>query len=191
VARNRAERLWTIQHPGPRHHGPPPASPPDFRGLPRAGRRLNEAFDLVHSSADRPAGPATATPDATLLGLAGSPGSHTGTVRVLLGPEDFGRLRRGDVLVCRTTDPAWSVLFGIAGALVTDRGGVLSHAAIVAREHGLPAVLATGNATCVLPDGATVTVDGTNGRVVLHDDAVRKGSTLDDCTGDIAASGAL
>jgi phosphoenolpyruvate synthase/pyruvate phosphate dikinase len=108
-------------------------------------------------------------------------------VRLLLGTDDFSRLRRGDVLVCRTTDPAWSVLFGVAGALVTDRGGVLSHAAIVAREHGIPAVLATGNATQILRDGAVVTVDGTTGRVVVHD-AVTRGDN-DGNTADIAATG--
>lgn len=189
VARNRAERLWTMQHPGPPYHGPAPAPLPDLRGLPRAGRRLNEALQWTRSSGRSTTGTPEVADDAALLGLAGSPGSHTGTVRVLLGVDDFGRLRRGDVLVCRTTDPAWSVLFGVAGALVTDRGGVLSHAAIVAREHGIPAVLATGNATQVLRDGAVVTVDGTTGRVVVHDGATTRGD-IDGNTGDVAATGA-
>jgi pyruvate,water dikinase len=187
VARNRAERLWTVQHPGPPYHGPAPDPLPDLRGLPRAGRRLNEALQWARSSGRSTTGTPEAADDATLLGLAGSPGRHTGTVRLLLGTDDFGRLRRGDVRVCRTTDPAWSVLFGVAGALVTDRGGALSHAAIVAREHGVPAVLATGNATQVLRDGAVVTVDGTTGRVVLHD-AMRRGDN-DGNTGDVAATG--
>jgi rifampicin phosphotransferase len=187
VARNRAERLWTVQHPGPPYHGPAPDALPDLRGLPRAGRRLNQALQWARSSGRSTTGTPEAADDATLLGLAGSPGSHTGTVRLLLGTDDFSRLRRGDVLVCRTTDPAWSVLFGVAGALVTDRGGVLSHAAIVAREHGIPAVLATGNATQILRDGAVVTVDGTTGRVVVHD-AVTRGDN-DGNTADIAATG--
>jgi pyruvate,water dikinase len=78
----------------------------------------------------------------------------------------FDDLRR-DVLVCPTTAPAWSVLFNRAGALVTDGGGLLAHAAVVAREHGIPAVLATGSATDRLHGGDLVTVDGTLGNVVV------------------------
>ncbi len=69
--------------------------------------------------------------------------------------------------MCRTTDPAWTPLFSIVAAVVTENGGLLTHAAIVAREHGLPAVLAIPDATTALPDGATATVDGSGGRVVL------------------------
>lgn len=83
------------------------------------------------------------------------------------GPSDFARVRPGDVLVCRTTDPAWTPLFGVVAAVVTETGGLLSHAAIVAREQGLPAVLAIPDATTVLRDGAMVEVDGSTGRVAL------------------------
>ena len=76
---------------------------------------------------------------------------------------DFARLRPGDVLVCKIATPAWSALFGIAGAVVTDLGSPLSHTAIVAREHGVPAIVATGCATEKLRDGELVTVDGTRG----------------------------
>lgn len=69
-------------------------------------------------------------------------------------------------LVCRATDPAWTPLFEVAAAVVTEVGGVLSHAAIVARELGLPAVLAVATATTALADGMMVSVDGTAGRVV-------------------------
>ena len=69
------------------------------------------------------------------------------------------------MLVCPVTSPVWSVLFPSVGALVTDSGGVLSHPAIIAREYGIPAVVATGNATRLLKDGDVVTVDGTTGRV--------------------------
>ncbi|MFI7234872.1 PEP/pyruvate-binding domain-containing protein [Streptomyces cyaneofuscatus] len=100
-------------------------------------------------------------------GTPGSPGSATGPVRVVRGPGDFGRVRSGDVLVCRTTDPAWTPLFGLAAGVVTETGGLLSHAAIVARELGLPAVLAVTDATAALPDGAVVEVDGDSGRVAL------------------------
>lgn len=102
----------------------------------------------------------------TLAGRPGSPGRATGRARIVRGPDDFAAVRRGDILVCRATDPAWTSLFGVVSAVVTEVGGVLSHAAIVARELGLPAVLAVPNATTALVDGTMVTVDGTAGRVV-------------------------
>ncbi|MGH3494399.1 MAG: PEP-utilizing enzyme, partial [Sciscionella sp.] len=163
AARARAERAWTIQHPGPAFHGPAPAPLPDLRGLPREGRRLNEAL-LWMQRRDKPAStPAAGT---AITGAPASPGRYTGAVRVVRGPADFGRLQPGEVLVCPTTDPAWSVLFGVAGALVTDAGGALSHAAIVAREHAIAAVVGTGTATHELRDGDAVTVDGSHGQVV-------------------------
>jgi pyruvate,water dikinase len=70
--------------------------------------------------------------------------------------------------VCPTASPSWTILFGIAGALVTDGGGPLAHAAIVAREHSLPAVVGTVNATSRLTDGQLVTIDGTAGTVTIH-----------------------
>jgi phosphohistidine swiveling domain-containing protein len=73
-----------------------------------------------------------------------------------------------DVLVCPITSPIWSVLFSSVGALVTDTGGHLAHAAIIAREYGIPGVLATGNATELLRDGQLVTVDGSAGIVALY-----------------------
>ena len=72
------------------------------------------------------------------------------------------------MLVCKIATPAWSALFGIAGAVVTDLGSPLSHTAIVAREHGVPAIVATGCATEKLRDGEIVTVDGTRGTVTLE-----------------------
>ncbi|MEU9507187.1 PEP/pyruvate-binding domain-containing protein [Micromonospora sp. NPDC048170] len=112
-----------------------------------------------------PSGPAS---DGTLLtGTPGSPGIAAGPARVVRGPSGFAEVRPGDVLVCRTTDPAWTPLFGVVAAVVTETGGLLSHAAIVARELGLPAVLAVPDAMTALPDGATVEVDGNTGRIVL------------------------
>ncbi|MFY1634831.1 PEP/pyruvate-binding domain-containing protein [Solwaraspora sp. WMMB335] len=100
-----------------------------------------------------------------LRGTPGSPGLATGPTRVVRGPADFPRVRPGDILVCRTTDPAWTPLFGVVAAVVTETGGLLSHAAIVAREQGLPAVLAIPDVTTALHDGAHVEVDGSTGRV--------------------------
>jgi phosphoenolpyruvate synthase/pyruvate phosphate dikinase len=103
-----------------------------------------------------------------LGGIAASPGRHTGPVRVVMDEFDFRKLRPGDVLVCPVTSPVWSVLFPSVGALVTDTGGLLSHPAIIAREYGVPAVVATGNATALLRDDQVVTVDGTTGRIEVQ-----------------------
>ena len=84
-------------------------------------------------------------------------------------PADFGRLRPGDVLVASITTPAWTSLFAMASAVVTDVGGPLSHSSIVAREYGIPAVLGTNVATRRIPDGARVRVDGDAGTVTLLD----------------------
>jgi pyruvate,water dikinase len=93
-----------------------------------------------------------------------------------MGEHEFEKMRAGDVVVCPATSPAWSVVFPTMGALVTDSGGILSHPAIIAREHGIPAVVGTGNATVVLMDGQRVTVDGTTGIVERADGARRAGS---------------
>jgi pyruvate,water dikinase len=102
-----------------------------------------------------------------IKGLGASAGKVTATARVLFSPEDFGRMKQGDVLVAVTTTPAWTPLFTLASAVVTDIGGPLSHSSIVAREYGIPAVLATGCATRRIQDGQTITVDGSAGAVIL------------------------
>ncbi len=84
----------------------------------------------------------------------------------MLGPEDFEKMQPGDVIVAGITTPAWTPLFARAAAIVTDIGGPLSHSSIVAREYGIPAVLATGVATRRIKDGQMITVDGTAGTVV-------------------------
>jgi len=95
-----------------------------------------------------------------LKGLSGSSGYAEGTVKVINGPAEFDKLQSGDVLVCPYTDPAWTPLFTLASAVVSDTGGPLSHAAIVAREYGIPAVLGTQTATSQFKDGDHVSVDG-------------------------------
>ncbi|MGH3671556.1 MAG: PEP-utilizing enzyme, partial [Pseudonocardiaceae bacterium] len=90
---------------------------------------------------------------------------------VLTGPQDFGRMRPGDVLVASITTPAWTSLFAMASAVVTDIGGPLSHSSIVAREYGIPAVLGTGVATRRIQDGQSIRVDGDSGTVTLIDTA--------------------
>jgi phosphohistidine swiveling domain-containing protein/uncharacterized protein (UPF0147 family) len=103
----------------------------------------------------------------TIKGVSGSPGRVTATARVLYGPEDFDKLQKGDVLVASITTPAWTPLFVMASAVVTDIGGPLSHGSIVAREYGIPAVLGTGVATHSISDGQTITVNGNTGEVIL------------------------
>ncbi len=77
-------------------------------------------------------------------------------------------MKPGDVLVAAITTPAWTPLFAMASAIVTDVGGPLSHGSIVAREYGIPAVLGTGVATKRIQDGQTITVDGNRGLVFLN-----------------------
>jgi pyruvate,water dikinase len=103
----------------------------------------------------------------TLKGVAASVGRVTGLACVLRGPEDFDQMKPGDVLVAATTTPAWTPLFAMASAVVTDIGGPLSHGSIVAREYGIPAVLGTGVATRRIHSGQTITVDGSAGLVTL------------------------
>ncbi|MFC2037595.1 PEP-utilizing enzyme, partial [Chloroflexota bacterium] len=102
-----------------------------------------------------------------LKGVAASPGRVTAPACVLHGPEDFSRMRAGEVLVAPLTTPAWTPLFARAAAVVTDIGGPLSHGSIVAREYGIPAVLGTGSATKRIRNGQIITVDGSAGQVVL------------------------
>jgi len=104
-----------------------------------------------------------------LRGVAASPGSYRGRARVIDSIEEAASLREGDVLVCRATTPAWTPFFGIIAALVTNGGGALSHSAIVAREFGIPAVIGTVNGSATIRDGATVTVDGSHGVVLIED----------------------
>lgn len=101
-------------------------------------------------------------------GVAASPGRATGPARIVRGPEDFDRLQPGDVLVCPATDPAWTPLFARAVAVVAQTGSRLSHAAIVAREYGIPAVLGMAGALN-LPDGAVIDVDGSAGTVRVRE----------------------
>lgn len=110
-----------------------------------------------------------ATKGEVLSGMAGSPGSYTGTARVILDPADPLALEPGDVLIAPFTDPAWTPLFVPAGAVIVDVGAVVSHAIIVSRELGIPCVVSVTDATVRIPDGATVTVDGTTGSVTLVD----------------------
>jgi pyruvate,water dikinase len=110
--------------------------------------------------------PVAAEGDALVRGMPGSPGVAEGPVRVIRDASEFGRLRPGDVLVAPYTNPAWTPLFQRAAAAVVDSGGPASHAAIVAREYGIPAVMGTVRGTRALAEGDRVRVDGSQGTVV-------------------------
>jgi len=103
--------------------------------------------------------------DGTLRGTGASAGVVRGPARVVFGPEDFDRVGRGDIIVAPASNPGWVPLFSIAAGFVTDTGGVLSHAAVVAREFGLPAVVGMGDATKRIADGRIVEIDGAAGLV--------------------------
>jgi len=100
-----------------------------------------------------------------LGGLGASPGVATGVARVIRNPEEFGKLDNGDILVAPFTNPIWTPLFAIAGGVVTEVGGMLSHGAIVAREYGIPAVMGIPGATELVQEGQMIAVDGNKGIV--------------------------
>lgn len=101
----------------------------------------------------------------TVTGFPGAPGVVEGVARVVAGPEDGDRLAPGEILVTTLTNIGWTPMFPRAAAVVTDMGAPLSHASIVARELGIPAVVGTGNATMRLRDGDRIRVDGERGTV--------------------------
>jgi pyruvate,water dikinase len=102
-----------------------------------------------------------------LKGFGASPGVIEGEARVINTVDEISRLKQGDILVCANTAPSWAPIFGKIGAAVSDIGGTMSHAAIVAREYGLPAVVGTGDGTKRIRDGQRIRVDGSSGRVTI------------------------
>ena len=101
-----------------------------------------------------------------LKGVSGSTGIAVGKVCLINSPKEFYKMKKGDILVCHLTDPEWTPLFKLASAVVADTGSALSHAAIVAREYNIPAVLGVGFATTKFKDGDTIQVDGNTGEVI-------------------------
>jgi pyruvate,water dikinase len=102
-----------------------------------------------------------------IKGFAASSGVAEGVARVVKSVDEIGRLRQGDILVCQVTNPTWAPIFQKIAAAVSDIGGSMSHAAIVAREFGLPAVVGTGRATQRIKDGQRIRVDGGRGIVTI------------------------
>jgi len=166
IDRRRREFAAAEAFDPPGSYGEQPPQPP-LDVLPAESRLAMEAvlysmervFEPERSNGQMKAG------ESELTGVGASRGVYTGRACVVLGEGQFDKLRQGDVLVCPITSPVWSILFAKIGALVTDSGGVLSHPAIIAREYGVPAVVATGNATEVIVDGQQLIVDGDAGVV--------------------------
>lgn len=102
-----------------------------------------------------------------LKGIPGYPGIYEGTARFITEPKDLDEVKKGEVLVCKMTNPAWVVCFSQIGALVTDTGGALSHPAVVSREFGIPCVVGTRRATQLIKTGDKVRIDGTTGTVEI------------------------
>jgi pyruvate,water dikinase len=128
---------------------------------------LYSAFTKVLGSL-APAVPTSQTAPEILYGQAASPGTARGPARIIHDLAASGRLQPGDILIARTTLPPWTPLFAVAAAVVTETGGILSHAAIISREAGIPAVVGVTGAVNAVQDGQFVEVDGHKGVVQLH-----------------------
>jgi len=144
--------------------GMEPQDPPPLDWLPEKIRPTMSAFAAAMGSVfDEP----RETDKEKVSGTPVSQGVYEGTAKVILSTKDFGRLNEGDVLITKNTSAGFNVVLPIIGALVTDRGGILSHAAIVSREYGIPGIVATKTATQLIKDGSRVRVDGNSGEVTV------------------------
>ncbi|HHG89146.1 MAG TPA: hypothetical protein ENJ90_01525 [Devosia sp.] len=147
---------------------PEPDSPGtilDARELVQKNRADMERYKRMNAPLHLGGEPVETGTSANITGIAASKGIARGPVRIILDPSGFRDLQPGEILVTPATTPAWTPLFGVAGGLITDFGGMLSHSGVVAREYGLPAVLGVGNATNTLKNGELVEIDGTTGSV--------------------------
>ena len=145
--------------------GPPAPPPPDLAGLPPSvGRVMRAIFiSLGHLFGSSQA----QNEERVLYGIAASKGVYEGPARRVSGPSEFGQIAKGDVLVTESTTEAFNILLPLLGGIVTDNGGLLSHAAIVSREYGIPGVVGTREATGRIANGVLVRVDGDVGEVTV------------------------
>lgn len=163
VSENKGRWAWALANPGPDVYGGEIGDIDIlFHALAPEARFVNEAAMWSLSSV---VGEATESEGDVVAGLPASAGRYTGPARIVHDEKDFAKIRPGDVVVCPATSPVWSVVFPSMGALVTDSGGILSHPAIIAREHGIPAVVGTRTATTTFRNGELVAVDGDAGTV--------------------------
>ncbi len=158
LLRHPADRRALVEERRSEHARQQTITPPRFVGTPPPPRTEVDRFDGARFDA---------TEDDVLRGTGASAGIVRGPARVVLTSREFDRIRPGDIIVCPSSNPSWVPVFTIAGGLVTNTGGVLSHAAVVAREFGLPAVVGVANATSTIRDGQQLEIDGTSGTVRL------------------------
>ncbi|MCA1570235.1 MAG: hypothetical protein LC798_07930 [Chloroflexi bacterium] len=126
--------------------------------------RMTPMMRMIWDKMPRMVG-AVRSDSALVSGTPASPGRASGSVRVIRGPQEFDQLEAGEILVAPLTAPAWTPLFTRAAGVVTDVGSLASHASIIAREYGIPAVVGCGDATARLRTGMRITVDGSTGNV--------------------------
>lgn len=153
-------------HDAPAILGPDPAPPPPTDWLPEPASRGMQAMEKILDHMMEPS--EEASDDDVVRGLGASAGTYEGPARIVSGPEDLDRIQEGDVLVAESTSPAFNVVLPLLGGIVTDNGGVLSHAAIVAREYDVPGVVGCSDATDRLQNGTLVTVNGEEGTVQIR-----------------------
>ena len=147
-----------------RHETPPALGPiPDIIDDPA----IVMLWGITRESLDNWLSAGAGTDSNEVRGFAASSGVVEGIARIVMSVEEISRLQQGDILVCQVTNPTWTPIFQKIRAAVSDIGGSMSHAAIVAREYGLPAVVGTGNATSKIKDGQRIRVDGGRGIVTL------------------------
>jgi pyruvate,water dikinase len=160
VSKRRASVEAAAQASPPGALGTPPGPPPpDF---------VDPFMDAIVTRLLGIKPPAEGEVDPAVIdGVAGSPGIYRGVARVVRSLDEAGDLEDGEIMVCEMTLPPWVPMFSIAGAVVSDVGGVMSHCAIVAREFGIPAVVGTVDGTTRIKTGQTITVDGIKGDVYL------------------------
>lgn len=152
----------------PQWLGAPPSPPPPAEWFPEIARRAQRATVTFINCLFQPAPePKEKQPEKVVTGLPVNVGVYEGTARLINNEAEFSKIQKGDVLLTRATSPYFNVVLPMLGAIVTDRGGQLSHAAIVAREFGIPGVVGTRDATTRIPDGARVRVDGGTGQVTV------------------------
>jgi pyruvate,water dikinase len=147
----------------PRHLGDPPSPPPDPSTLPPDAARMVRAIGFAMNAMFENS--QEEHEESLIKGLPASGGVFEGRVRRVSSRADFDRIQQGDVLVTESTTEAFNLLLPLLGAIITDSGGLLSHAAIVAREYGIPGVVGTRDATVRIPEGTNVRVDGDAGEV--------------------------
>jgi phosphohistidine swiveling domain-containing protein len=153
----------------------PPAPPPPPHIFPAPARRAAKAIDAVLTNLFKEL--EAINTDKVVKGLSVNAGVYEGTARLVLDAADFEKIRQGDILVTRATSPYFNVVLPLLGALVTDRGGQLCHAAIVAREYGIPGVVGTRDATKTIRDGARIRVDGGSGEVSILSSSLSSSSS--------------